>query len=105
MDLTTGAYGNESYGNLDCNGTAGWNNNCLVLIENDNLDVNGSDSCPVFTENDKVVFKHFNFWVEGVVQCTVALLGLLGNFISAVILSRYVPKLIVSVSTCRGRPL
>ena len=41
--------------------------------------------CPIY---DEAILLPLGFWLEGVVQCTIALLGLIGNLISAIILSR-----------------
>jgi hypothetical protein len=41
--------------------------------------------CPVFDDD---ILELLKFWLEGVVQCAIAILGLIGNIISAVILSR-----------------
>ena len=54
---------------------------CCSFIRADDLD------CPIY---DDAILLPLGFWLEGVVQCTIALLGLIGNLISAIILSRYV---------------
>ena len=41
--------------------------------------------CPIY---DDAILLPLSFWLEGVVQCAIALLGLIGNLISAIILSR-----------------
>ena len=46
--------------------------------------------CPVYEDGDDLQIAKFSFWLEGVAQCCVAICGLIGNSISAFILSRYV---------------
>jgi hypothetical protein len=48
----------------------------------------GGLQCPTFDEYDDVLISRLSFWVEGVVQSCVALAGIIGNVISATILSR-----------------
>ena len=43
---------------------------------------------PTYTESDNNIIELFSFWLEGVINCCLALGGLIGNFISAIILSR-----------------
>ncbi len=45
-------------------------------------------NCPIHSQEDDRVVNELGFWLEGVVQCCVAILGLIGNFISALILLR-----------------
>ena len=44
--------------------------------------------CPKYDEGDDLLLAKFSFWLEGVVQCSVAMSGLVGNAISAFILTR-----------------
>lgn len=44
--------------------------------------------CPVYTREDDEFLDNILFWVEGVLQCCMAFMGLIGNIISAIILSR-----------------
>ena len=44
--------------------------------------------CPQYDEGDDLLLAKFDFWLEGVVQCSVAFSGLIGNAISAFILTR-----------------
>ena len=45
-------------------------------------------NCPIYEKGDDLTIAKFSFWLEGVVQCCVAISGLVGNFISAFILTR-----------------
>ena len=45
--------------------------------------------CPKYEPGDDLTIAKFSFWLEGVTQCCVAISGLVGNFISAFILTRY----------------
>ncbi len=51
--------------------------------------------CPVYEDGDDLQVAKFSFWLEGVSQCCVAICGLIGNSISAFILSRLVTCLYV----------
>lgn len=44
--------------------------------------------CPVYDDGDDLQIAKLSFWLEGVSQCCVAICGLIGNSISAFILSR-----------------
>ena len=44
--------------------------------------------CPVYSDADTYFLEHFGFWVEGILQVTVAALGIVGNTIASVIISR-----------------
>ena len=51
--------------------------------------LNGAPAClQDCPDYDDAILLPLGFWLEGVVQCTIALLGLIGNLISAIILSR-----------------
>ena len=58
---------------------------------NGSLDDAGYDvdvDCPTYTEYNDYVISMMSFWLEGVIQSCVCVLGLIGNLISAIILSR-----------------
>jgi len=44
--------------------------------------------CPIYSRQDDALIEMFSFWIEGVLQCCVAIGGLFGNLISGVILSK-----------------
>ncbi len=44
--------------------------------------------CPNYTDEDERNVEVFSFWVEGVSQTTVCLLGIVGNILASVILTR-----------------
>lgn len=44
--------------------------------------------CPSFTQADSFFLVKFSFWVEGVAQTSIATLGIFGNLISCLILTR-----------------
>ena len=44
--------------------------------------------CPEYNDSDMELVEHFAFWVEGVAQTTVAVLGIVGNIVASIILSR-----------------
>ena len=44
--------------------------------------------CPTYNKHDDAIMEMFSFWIEGVLQCCVAIGGLFGNLISGVILSK-----------------
>lgn len=65
-----------------------------IAIMNDTsmgMEDNSTDilDCPIYKEGDDLQIAKFSFWLEGVTQCCVAVCGLIGNFISAFILTRY----------------
>ena len=65
---------------------------CRMVAENV-TDVNVTNlDCPVWTdeETDDFQIDMLSFWLEGITQFIVAIFGLIGNSISAFILSRYV---------------
>ena len=45
-------------------------------------------SCPTYTPYNDYVINMISFWLEGVIQSSVCIVGLFGNLISAIILSR-----------------
>ena len=45
-------------------------------------------NCPVYEKSDDYHIGQLAFWIEGISQFIVAIFGLIGNFISAFILSR-----------------
>ena len=63
-----------------------------MLEENVTSDNVTDLDCPVWTdkETDDYQIDMLSFWLEGVTQFIVAIFGLIGNSISAFILSRYV---------------
>ena len=44
--------------------------------------------CPVYSNEDMLLVDEFSFWIEGVIQTIVAILGILGNSVASIILSR-----------------
>ena len=40
------------------------------------------ENCPIFSDHDEAVIDSFRFWVEGVLQSCIALLGIKGNSIT-----------------------
>ena len=44
--------------------------------------------CPTFTEEDEMFLGIFAFWVEGVLQTIFAVLGIFGNIIASIIITR-----------------
>ncbi len=44
--------------------------------------------CPQYEPGDAELLDSFSFWVEGIAQTTVSLLGLAGNAVASVILTR-----------------
>lgn len=44
--------------------------------------------CPIFSTADELFLKSFSFWVEGVVQSVCAGLGIIGNILACVIITR-----------------
>ena len=56
--------------------------------------------CPKYDEGDDLLLAKFSFWLEGVVQCSVAMSGLVGNAISAFILTRWVVQIKVDGLSC-----
>ena len=44
--------------------------------------------CPIFSVEDELFLKSFSFWVEGVVQSVCAGLGIIGNILASVIITR-----------------
>ena len=44
--------------------------------------------CPSFSHQDELFLKSFSFWVEGVVQTLCAVLGIIGNILASVIITR-----------------
>ena len=44
--------------------------------------------CPEYTERQMAVINFLTFWVEGVVSCVIASVGLLGNAVAAYILRK-----------------
>lgn len=44
--------------------------------------------CPVYTESDEMLLENFSFWVEGVLQTTFAILGIIGNIVASLIITR-----------------
>ena len=44
--------------------------------------------CPEFSDADIRFLDGFSFWVEGVLQTTMAVFGIIGNTIASVIISR-----------------
>jgi hypothetical protein len=45
-------------------------------------------SCPIFLAADLEFLEEFGFWVEGVVQTSLAILGIIGNVLASIILTR-----------------
>jgi hypothetical protein len=45
--------------------------------------------CPVFDDSVQKFVEGFTFWVEGVSQTIIAILGIFGNVVAAFILTRY----------------
>ena len=41
-----------------------------------------------FRSSDYETFSEFEFWVEGIIQSVLSILGIIANFISAMILSK-----------------
>ena len=63
------------------------------MVAENVTDVNVTNlDCPVWTdeETDDFQIDMLSFWLEGITQFIVAIFGLIGNSISAFILSRYV---------------
>ena len=50
------------------------------LLYSDNL------NCPIFTNRDASVLTELKFWVGGIVNCVIAVLGMLINVVSAYVL-------------------
>lgn len=44
--------------------------------------------CPDYSDRDAELVRQFSFWVEGVSQTSFAVLGIIGNILASVILSR-----------------
>ena len=53
----------------------------------ENLSVEVLD-CPVYEKSDELFLETFAFWVEGVLQTVFAILGILGNIIASLIITR-----------------
>ena len=49
---------------------------------------NTTFDCPIFSEGDEQFLKLFSFWVEGVLQTICAILGIFGNIIASIIITR-----------------
>ena len=62
--------------------------NCTALALN--LTGNVTLECPCYNEQDDYQISSLAFWIEGISQFIVAIFGVIGNLISAFILSRYV---------------
>ncbi|CAB4057254.1 TAAR [Lepeophtheirus salmonis] len=45
-------------------------------------------NCPNFTDSEKIILSTVNFWMRGVSQTVIAILGIIGNVISSIIISR-----------------
>lgn len=45
-------------------------------------------NCPVYSKSDLEFLDSFSFWVEGVLQTTLAFLGIIGNILASIIISR-----------------
>ena len=64
-------------------------NTTLVVTSTESNDINITAlDCPQYDDGDDLLLAKFDFWLEGVVQCSVAFSGLIGNAISAFILTR-----------------
>ncbi|TRY77346.1 hypothetical protein TCAL_17433 [Tigriopus californicus] len=57
------------------------------IVQNIDLMAEEQLDCPVFSEASGHVLDRFSFWVEGVILCVFAVAGIIGNSISAIILS------------------
>ena len=57
-------------------------------IDYENMNNGVQFYCPKYEDGDMDLVKDFEYWLGGVAQCCVAFGGLIGNLISAVILSR-----------------
>lgn len=44
--------------------------------------------CPIYGQNDEDFLEAFSFWVEGVLQTGFAILGIVGNIVASLIISR-----------------
>ena len=51
---------------------------------------NDTIECPWVTKEEDDIAENISYWVEGIISCCVAILGLVANFISAIILLRLV---------------
>ena len=75
----------NEYGDPQDNVTSGLGYNNVSNSTNgvaDDLD------CPVYDESDEKLLDFFSFWVAGVLQTLFAILGILGNTIASIIISR-----------------
>ena len=61
--------------------------NCTTLALN--LTGNATLECPCYDDQDDYQISSLAFWIEGISQFIVAIFGVIGNLISAFILSRY----------------
>ena len=55
---------------------------------NTSSDQNYTLDCPIFTLEDEAFLDGFSFWVEGVFQIIFAILGIFGNIIASLIVTR-----------------
>ena len=46
-------------------------------------------NCPIFTEFDAWFLSRVEFWLEGILLTTCAVLGILGNIVACIIITRY----------------
>ena len=43
-------------------------------------------TCPIFSDSDEKMLGHFSFWMEGIAQVTIAIIGMFFNLTSMIIL-------------------
>lgn len=66
--------------------------NSSLAFYNESLYEFGDDEeflkCPQYTKEDDALYAKITFWVDGVAVCVVAIIGLIANFLSALILAK-----------------
>ena len=78
VETSNGTYNN---GSSSADG-GGLNEKVIVALYGGVLD------CPDYSDRDAGLVQEFSFWVEGVSQTSIAVLGIIGNILASVILSR-----------------
>ena len=58
------------------------------MIVTKNTTFNYTIDCPIFTDGDDAFLDRFSFWVEGVLQTVFGVLGIFGNIIACLIITR-----------------
>jgi hypothetical protein len=53
---------------------------------NDDINDNLMTDCPEFDESGQILLNSLSFYVEGIVQTPIAVVGVLGNFVACLVL-------------------